>query len=950
MQDGDPEHQDEYLYDAFISYRRSDGTSVATWLRRRLQDYRLPPSLSATHKKLHVYLDTAFERANEDFWTNNIEPALKSSRTLIVIATPDTLRRQATGQPNWVEREIDTFLNLPQKTNIVVARAKGDFDAELPAHLLERFPRITIVDLRHFSSWRDHFYLRQSLRTRLLTILGAVHNIQPEQVPELRMEDARNARNAAMRLAAVAAALLVVISALAVTAFIQRNSARAERNIAETNAAQAQARELAAYADGSLNQDPERSLILAIEAVNTTLRRNEPPVTSAENALQHAVFASLSRATLQGHAGHVNAIALSPDGTRAATGGADNTARIWDLTTGATLLTIKDFAGPVNALSFSPDGRRLVTASQVTLGFTPDGQFTKTGRPEETVSIWDAGTGKRILILQGSLDRVNALALSADGRFLATANGDKTQLWNALTGQERLTFAGHGSPAKALIPGNVEALSFGHDSRYLATANADRTATIWDTSTGRELLTVRDGVLGIESVALSPDGKLLATAADNVAKLWDTSTGRERTSLKGHESTIDAIAFSPDGRFLVTGSWDKTARIWDLVTTWSELATMRGHTDFVAGVVFSTDGRRVATASWDGTAKIWDAVSGPELVTLKDTYDAAASDFSPDGTRLAISSDSNSAKVWDIARGKELVTMRGHADHITAIAFSPNGKYLATGSADHTAKVWDAANGTELATLRPTSTTIGVLAVAMSPDGQHLATGTGGGEMTIFDWNDGHELFKRHGHDSLVTSLAFSPDGTRLASGGFDRTVKIWDASNGSELRTLRGYTKSITKVVFSSDGKWLATTSQDGLVRVWDAESGGERMTVRGHQESANDVVFSPDGTRIASASTDGTVKIWEAGSGQELLTLHSYLAPLYRVTFQRDGRHLAASAFDKVQTYTLDIQELLKIALNRIGRRPPVLTPQECRQYFPSPSQPCPLANESPRLDNEH
>jgi WD40 repeat protein len=106
----------------------------------------------------------------------------------------------------------------------------------------------------------------------------------------------------------------------------------------------------------------------------------------------------------------------------------------------------------------------------------------------------------------------------------------------------------------------------------------------------------------------------------------------------------------------------------------------------------------------------------------------------------------------------------------------------------------------------------------------------------------------------------------------------------------------------------------------------------------SANDVVFSPDGTRVASASTDGTVKIWDAATGQEILTLHSYLAPLYSVAFQRDGLHLAASAFNKVQTYTLDIQELMKIAVSRIGRRPPVLTPQECRQYFPSASQPCP------------
>jgi WD40 repeat protein len=936
MQEGHPEHHDEYLYDAFISYRRSDGTGIATWLRRHLQEYRLPPSLAETRKKLRVYLDTAFERANEDFWTNNIEPALKSSRNLIVVVTPDALRRHTTGQPNWVEREIDTFLGLPQSTNILVIRAKGDFDAELPAHLLERFPRITIVDLRHFSSWRDRFYLRQSMRTQLLTVLGAVHDIQPEQVPELRMEDARSARNAAIRLASVAAVLLVVISALAVTAFIQRNSARAERNVAEQNAAQARARELSAYAEGSLNQDPERSLILAIEAVNTTLRRNEPPVASAENVLQHAVFASLSRATLYGHDGHVNAIALSPDGTRAATGGADKTARIWDTSTGAALHTLKDFPGEVNALSFSPDGRRLVTASQMTLSLKSDGRFLMEGRPEETVSIWDAGTGKRILTLQGSLEWVSALALSPDGRLVATGSKDRIQLWDALTGQERLMLTGTIPPAKADSSLKVKALAFGHDSRFLASAGPDETASIWDTSNGRRLLTVRDGVLGVRNVALSPDGKFLATAADNVAKLWEIATGRSDISFQGHSDKIDAIGFSPDGQFLATGSQDMTVRIWALHMS-SAFAVLRGHTDLIGGVVFSRDGARLATASWDGTARIWDAVSGPELVTLKGTYNVEASAFSPDGTRFAFGADDHSVRVWDVGSRNELATMRGHADRIHAIAFSPDGKYLVTGSSDQTARVWDTARATELATLRPTGgiplRAVPVTAVAMSADNQHVAVGGVDGTVTMFDGKSGHERFKMSGHEEPITSLAFTADGARLASSDYDKTIKIWDARNNRELRTLRGYSYPATKVAFSADGKRLAISYEDGSFKVWDAENGNDRMSVRGHLESANDLVFSPDGARIATASADGTVKIWDAGTGQELLTLHSYSTPLNRVAFQPDGRHLAASSADRIQTYTLDIQELLKIAVGRIGRRPPVLTPQECRQYFLSP-----------------
>jgi hypothetical protein len=96
----------DYLYDAFISYRRSDGAAIAAWLRRRLQDYTLPSKIAAGRNKLRVYLDTAFERANEDFWANNIEPALRASRYLVVVATPDTLRPRADGEQNWVERGI----------------------------------------------------------------------------------------------------------------------------------------------------------------------------------------------------------------------------------------------------------------------------------------------------------------------------------------------------------------------------------------------------------------------------------------------------------------------------------------------------------------------------------------------------------------------------------------------------------------------------------------------------------------------------------------------------------------------------------------------------------------------------------------------------------------------------------------------------------------------------
>src|SRR5581483_1914306 len=483
----------EYLYDAFISYRRSDGAIIASWLRRRLQEYILPTKIAQGRKKLRIYLDTAFERANEDFWANNIEPALRNSRYLVVVATPATLRRRADGEQNWVEREIEVFLNLPQGRNILAVRAKGEFDGELPARLMQRFPQITIVDVREFSRLIDGFHIRSSLREHILTILGTLHNIESQEMPELRMEDAHNARRAATRLAATALALFLLISGLAIAAMIQRNAARDERNVAQSeakradnnageakreaklaednaqeakrqasiavtneqaaknqqsiaeqnartarrNAAQARARELAAYATASLEQDPERGLLLAVEAVNSTGKLGQPPVPAAENALHDAMFYSLARLTFRGHSGHVNSVAFNADGKRVATGGADRTVKIWDAATGRILLTLGPFPSDVNALAFSPDGTRLLTGSQVNVALADDGSLKITGSPDDTAKLWDARTGQQTMNFKGSGSRVTAVGFSRDGKRIATGDVQQTtRVWDATTGRE----------------------------------------------------------------------------------------------------------------------------------------------------------------------------------------------------------------------------------------------------------------------------------------------------------------------------------------------------------------------------------------------------------------------------------------------------------------------------------------------------------------------------------
>jgi hypothetical protein len=101
-------------YDVFISYRRLEGSGVARWLRDHLESYRLPSALRAGRAPIKAYLDTAFERATEDFWVQNIDPALHRSRFLLVIVTPSVFDPRADGPPSWVEREITTLASLPR--------------------------------------------------------------------------------------------------------------------------------------------------------------------------------------------------------------------------------------------------------------------------------------------------------------------------------------------------------------------------------------------------------------------------------------------------------------------------------------------------------------------------------------------------------------------------------------------------------------------------------------------------------------------------------------------------------------------------------------------------------------------------------------------------------------------------------------------------------------------
>jgi WD40 repeat protein/DNA-binding SARP family transcriptional activator len=886
------------------------------------------------------------------------------SRTPTVEIAHEALLHEWNRLRDWVEDSRD---DVRQRLRLTAAAAEWVNTDRDPGYLL-RGTRLT-----QFESWAgstdlalgevERDYLEASLAERTVREEAEAARQQRERALERRSRSFLRALAVVLLLATVVALGLAGLARRAQTAAEGEAQARAthqavaegeaearatQQAIAEHQARIATSRELAMAALNSLDTDPERSILLAMQAVTETFAGDGTVLREAEEALHRAVHAS--RVVLTVPKGRADA--FSPDGARYATFGEDNTATIWELeapaaaATGEELFTLRGHTDTVERAIFSPDGELLATAST-----------------DQTVKVWDLETtaadtaGAELLTLAGHTGPIYGMDFSPDGARLATCSSDGTaRVWDTDTGEELLTLS---------HTGIVADIAFSPDGTLLATADHDDyVARVWDISTAlqtgaetaEEILVLTGHEEGVNDVVFSPDGTRVATAStDMTARVWDLATGEAVVTLEGHSGFVFTVDFGPDGTLLATGSEDGLARVWDLeapatTTTSQALLTLAGHTVGVGCVAFNADGTLLATSSAEeGIAKVWDITpeGSRELLTLAG-HDHAVFHiaYSPDGTRLATASFDGTAKVWDTCTGQDLLTLTGHTGWVYGVAFSPDMTRLATASQDGTSRAWDLATGQELLTLDGHGGS--VFDVSFSPDGTRLATASEDGTAKVWDLVPpaaavtGDLLLTLQGHGTDiwgtpsrdVFGVAFSPDGTRLATAGWDGTVRVWEASNGEELLTLTGHATRVNSVTFGPGGRHLASADWDGTVRVWDLEApaaasaGEEVLTLSGHAGIIWDVAFSPDGTRLATASFDNTTRVWDAVSGQELLILTGHKYNTSGVAFSPDGNHLVASGGDgTVRIYVLSAEELMDLARSRVTRS---LTDQECRQYL--------------------
>jgi WD40 repeat protein len=258
----------------------------------------------------------------------------------------------------------------------------------------------------------------------------------------------------------------------------------------------------------------------------------------------------------------------------------------------------------VVALAFSPDGKRLAIGELNRGG-------VKTGARRGTVfpRVLDVESGKQVLELDGHNDMINGLAYLPGGKRLATASGDGTaRIWDAGSGKELLVLkTGYFNDSLTLSP----------DGKRLAVGSGNPVVTIWDAEKGTALLKLDHRFSG-HHIAFSADGTLIAVGANGVSDvtLWDGKSGTKKGVIVVRTARVSNITsnliFSPDGKYLLTGNGDLVADkqpadvvIWDLAGKKLH-SRHKGHPARVERLAFTPDGKKLISASVDGTILVWD--------------------------------------------------------------------------------------------------------------------------------------------------------------------------------------------------------------------------------------------------------------------------------------------------------------------------------------------------------
>jgi WD40 repeat protein len=545
---------------------------------------------------------------------------------------------------------------------------------------------------------------------------------------------------------------------------------------------------------------------------------------------------------------------------------------------------------------------------------TPDDHWLIAGR-DKNLHVWDltkADPSAHHQILDGRQHDIESLALSGDGKWLVAGGFTEVSVW-------QITPDGVRGPPRVLPCDHcplVSRVAVSHDGRRIAASGSiNSEIPVWFSFLGWELEgnvehhLLRAHAIGVNDLAVSPDGRWLATAGrDGTGRLWDlTASSLEASVLAAHEGEVSSIVFSTDGRWILTGSDDASVHLWPVgdrrVVGLPQWLALPDPSAYVHEVAISAD-RSLLVTMTSSSAMFWDLRTEPptrvqpELAILRPPDRAALSSDRAWLLLTGMGSGSQSL-LWDLRQpGAAPAELSGPTARVEACAISPDSRWAVIASDDEAIHVWDLHATTPAATAR---------------------------------------VLK--GHDDVVRDIAFDASGRWMVTASRDGTARRWDM-HGADPATSsvmvanhgRDIEDGLAAVAVTVDGARVITGDYGGRVQVWDLQSPRKAAlhVLRGHDKPIAAVAVAADPHTVASADEEGTIIVWslragEPGAGRVIMRGRS---PLRDMVIDAEERSIVTYDGDAIHLWYLDADALIASARAITMRN---MTRAEWVQYFP-------------------
>ncbi|MEM6450028.1 MAG: NB-ARC domain-containing protein [Cyanobacteria bacterium P01_D01_bin.105] len=604
------------------------------------------------------------------------------------------------------------------------------------------------------------------------------------------------------------------------------------------------------------------------------------------------------------HGGWVRAIAFVPgqpsNQQLLVTGGDDNRLRLWQVPNSTrqgdlqslnypTQLWQKEALDWVHAVAVSPDGKIIASGgnNNITLYHVSDG--------EQLHAFTDNNSSPENKKLENKKPEnkncIRALAFSPDGQWLASCGDDSiVKVWSVAA----LQTPGNETDRRLRFEGHtglVHTLCFSMDSKLLVSGGADRCLYVWTLENGERKARFERSSDRIRSIAIANNGLLASGGDDCQIRLWDIHSQSYIKDISTGQSRIWSVAFQQQGnRLLLLAGGDKQAlMLWD-VMGWDAIQQ---------NAIQQTDRQQISNQPTNLQST---NLKMRPIRTYRGYTNGIRSVAFLSEQRIIGGGDSGEILVWDKETGDRTTTLPFHHGRIWSLAVDLEHARIASASDDHSIRLWDAKTGQCLTTL--TGHNNWVRSIAFSRHGRFLVSA--GDDCSIRIWNTASGFCRRNINkfEAWIRSAAFAPHNSRyVITGGDDEVVKRWDIKDEYAI-SLAKHEHRICSVTYSPDGRLIASGSDDATVIVWDVEKEDKVYHFKDADLGIKSVAFSPNGRYLAGGGEDQLVYIWDLAADNPEQTCLELRPQDYQglsggirsVAFSADSRYVISGGLDEM------------------------------------------------------